>query len=180
MVSVQVRALPEQTSPDHPPKTLPPCGSAESVTATPSATSAVQSGSFAPPFVITQVRPAAFAFTMPLPFPAPTTVSASVDRTNDAVTSRSSVTLGVQLPVPVHAPPQLTNVHPAAGVAVSVTVLPNPNGALHVPNAAPSVSVHAMPAGVEATAPNPLPVTATVGVMAENRAVTDCAALSVT
>ena len=63
-----------------------------------------------------------------------------------------------QGPVPLHAPPQPVNVVPAAGVAVSVTVLPLAKLALQVP---PQL----IPAGLLMTVPVPLPVLLIVSVV---------------
>jgi hypothetical protein len=83
-------------------------------------------------------------------------------------------------PVPAQSPPQPANTQPLAGVAVSVTLVPNPNVALHVSDAALLVIVQLTPAGADVTLPDPVPVTAMLGVMAVNRAVTVWALLSVT
>jgi hypothetical protein len=63
----------------------------------------------------------------------------------------------VQVPVPLHAPPQLLKVQPLAGVAVSVTAVPGANLALQVVG-------QSMPPGELVTVP--LPVSLTVNELA--------------
>jgi len=77
--------------------------------------------------------------------------------TKVAVTFRSAVREGAQVPVPEQPPPdQPANSDPPEGVAVSVTVpLPLGNSAEHV---APQV----MPVGADATVPVPPPARVTV------------------
>src|SRR5262249_14821068 len=93
-----------------------------------------------------------------------------------AVTDVAAFTVTAQLPVPEQPPPlQPVNVEPAAGVALSVTVVPLANVAEHmVP--------HEMPTGVLVTVPVPAPAVLTVSAKGcgLNVAVTDCAALIVT
>jgi len=68
--------------------------------------------------------------TMPLPAPLVVTLSiymlgsGATAPVNAAVTFRAAVILTLQLPVPVHAPPQPVKVEPAAGAAVRVTEVP--------------------------------------------------------
>jgi hypothetical protein len=82
-----------------------------------------------------------------------------------------------QLPVPEHpAPLQPTNVEPVAGEAVSTTMVP-------VVNELPQVPPQEIPAGLELTAPVPVPDRLTlsekrIGALL-NVAVTDCAAFIV-
>ena len=68
---------------------------------------------------------------------------------NVAVTLWAALMLTVQLPVPLHAPPQPVKVLPVAGVAVRVTLAPLLNDALQV-------EPQLMPAGVLVTVPVPL------------------------
>ncbi|MBK7002904.1 MAG: hypothetical protein IPH35_24065 [Rhodoferax sp.] len=69
-------------------------------------------------------------------------------RENVAVTLCAAVILTVQLPVPLHAPPQPVKVLPVAEVAVRVTLVSLLNDALQV---APQL----MPAGVLVMVPSP-------------------------
>lgn len=113
--------------------------------------------------------------TVPVPVPAFVTLNANVDELlNVAVTARAAVIEVVQVPVPVHAPLQPTNVEPLAAAAVSVTEVPLAKLAVHV---APQL----MPAGDEVTVPEPVPafVTDNANVVAEllNVAVTARAAV---
>src|SRR5438093_9640743 len=94
--------------------------------------------------------------TVPLPVPTLLTVSAKVGRLKVAVTVVAAETETTHDPVPEHPPPlQPPKVEPAAGVAVSVTV---------VPLAKPVVQVapHVMPAGELVTVPLPVPTLLTV------------------
>ena len=63
---------------------------------------------------------------MPVPVPALVTLSANVvaELLKVAVTARAAVIDTVQAPVPVQAPLQPANVRPGAGIAVSVTWVP--------------------------------------------------------
>ncbi|MBK7001894.1 MAG: hypothetical protein IPH35_18575 [Rhodoferax sp.] len=70
---------------------------------------------------------------------------------NVAITLLAAVILTVQVPVPLHAPPQPAKLLPAAGVAASVTLVPLANAALHV---LPQL----MPAGALVTVPVPVPL----------------------
>ena len=65
-------------------------------------------------------------------FPGRVTVNRGVPRVKLAVTCRLvvSVTWQVGL-VPLHAPPHMPKNEPAAGIAVSVTIVPELKGALH-------------------------------------------------
>jgi hypothetical protein len=63
----------------------------------------------------------------------------------------------VQPPVPEHAPDHPEKLEPAAGVAVSVTLVPLVNPAAHVEG-------HEIPAGVEDTVPLPSTVTVSASV----------------
>ena len=66
-------------------------------------------------------------------------------------------TVTVQVPVPVHTPPQLAKVEPAEADAVSVTLVPSGN-------ADEQAGPHAMPAGLLVAVPLPAPVLLTVTV----------------
>jgi hypothetical protein len=65
---------------------------------------------------------------------------------NVAVTVVSAASVTLQLPVPVQAPPHPLKRLPTSGVAVSVTLVPGANHAVHV-------EPHAMPLGVLLTVP---------------------------
>jgi hypothetical protein len=65
---------------------------------------------------------------------------------NVAMTEASAKSVTLQAPVPEHMPPQAVSVWFAPGVAVSATVLPSANIALHAPG-------QLMPKGWEVTVP---------------------------
>ena len=67
-----------------------------------------------------------------------------------ALTDCGAVTVSVQVPVPLHAPPQPANTVPVDGTAVSVITLPWVRDTLH---AVPQLR----PAGADVTVPLPLP-----------------------
>src|SRR4029078_2130371 len=69
-----------------------------------------------------------------------------------AVTDFAASIDSVHGPVPLHAPPQPPNVHPASGLATSVTVVPVSKLAVHV-------SPQSMPVGVLTTRPWPVVAT---------------------
>jgi hypothetical protein len=69
---------------------------------------------------------------------------------NVAVTLLACVTVTVQVPVPLHAPLQPVKVDPVAGVAVNVTFVP-------LEKVARQVVPQEIPAGFEATVPEPCP-----------------------
>lgn len=74
---------------------------------------------------------------------------------NVAVTCFALSIVAIQVPVPLHAPLQPVKVEPASGVAVSVTL---PIAAFKF---ATHVAPQAMPVGLEATMPEPLPALVT-------------------
>ena len=74
-----------------------------------------------------------------------------------ALTLFAAFMVTTQLPVPLHAPPQPKKVAPDAGVAVSVTLLPEAKLALQV-------TPQEMPAGALATLPEPVPPLVTLRV----------------
>jgi hypothetical protein len=92
-----------------------------------------------------------------------------------ADTEKAAVIVNWQVPVPPHEPLQPTNVEPAAGVAVSVTVVPLLKFALHV-------GLQLIPLGTLVTVPVPVPFVETVSgnVESANDAVTDSADVIVT
>ena len=120
IVTVQVGVLPVQ-APAQPAKDAPGAGAAVSVTA-----------EFVGRFALHTEAPLPQLIPPPLTEPLPvTTTESGTDGVpplpppvvNDAVTDLAAVICTVQVGiVPLHAPPQLENVAPAAGVAVSVTV----------------------------------------------------------
>ena len=87
-----------------------------------------------------------------LPFTLGTT-----HRTNLAVAARSALIVSVQVPMPEQAPDQPANLDPAEAVAVSVTGTAA-KGAEHV-------EPQLIPAGLDVTEPEPLPVLATFRVL---------------
>ena len=122
--------------------------------------------------------PAGLLVTVPLPVPALETVSDGSPPfvVNVAVTVVSAVRVTTQVPVPEQPPPlQPVKVEPAAGVAVSVTVVP-------LAKVEEQVAPQVMPAGELETEPVPVPALLTVSVrgMRVNVAVTDVAAVRVT
>src|SRR5438445_266287 len=140
---------PEQPPPLQPLKVEPAAGAAVSVTAVPLAKLAAQ--------VAPQVMPAGLLVTVPAPVPALETVSVKVG-VKVAVTVVAAEIVAVQAPVPEQPPPlQPLKIEPAAGAAVSVTVLPLAKLAVHV-------APQSMPAGELVTVPLPVPAGVTVRV----------------
>ncbi len=120
VVAVSVTAqesVPPQPPPLHPAKVEPVAGVAVSVTSVPLAKVAEQ--------VVPQLMPAGLLVTVPLPVPARTTASETPPTLNVAVTVVFAVRVTLQVPVPLHPPPlHPAKLEPAAGVAVSVTLVP--------------------------------------------------------
>jgi len=140
--------VPEQPPPLQPVKVEPAAGVAVNVTAVPLAKLAEQ---LAP-----QLIPAGELVTVPLPVPALLTVSAKLGRAKVAVTVVAALRVTVQAPVPEQPPPlQPVKVEPAAGVAVSVTVVP-------LVKLAAQVAPQVIPAGLLVTVPVPVPALETV------------------
>ena len=114
-VSVQVAALPLQ-APLQPMNVDPGAATAVSVTLVPFAN------------VVSQMAPqsmlAGLLVTEPLPVPALVTVSWRCSGVKVAVTEVAAVIGTVQAAVPVQAPLQPAKLEPAAGTAVSVTLVP--------------------------------------------------------
>src|SRR5439155_19544212 len=136
---------------------------------------AVPLGKFAAQ-VAPQLMPAGLLVTVPVPAPAGVTVRAKLGVVKVAVTVVAAVTVTEQVPVPEQPPPvQPVKVEPAAGAAVSVTVVPY---ATLFGSVAPQV----MPAGALVTVPLPVPagVTVSVKVGSVKVAVTVVAAETVT
>jgi hypothetical protein len=160
--------VPEQ-APPQPMKVEPAAGVAVRVKGVPGATDSLQS--------VPHAIPAGALDTVPAPVPLLMTVRVTGIRLKVAVTAVVAFTGTMQLPVPEQAPLQPAKVEPAAGVAVSVSVVPDSTVSLQsVP--------HAIPAGVLDTEPAPVPLFVTVSVTGGgvelNVAVTDVAALTVT
>ena len=106
--------------------------------------------------VAPQLMPAGTLVTVPVPAPARMTVSVCDTRSNWAFTVVAAVTVTTHVPVPEQPPPlQPMKFEPALAAAVSVTIVPETNGAVHV---APQV----MPAGALVTVPAPVPDFVTV------------------
>src|ERR1700692_535731 len=100
-----------------------------------------------------------------VPLPDTLTLSVYWVCANVAVTLCAAFIVTTQLPTPLQAPPQPLKPQPFAGVAVSVTWVPEAQVALHVDG-------QLIPAGELVTAP--LPVTLTVNAtFCTNVAVTD-------
>jgi hypothetical protein len=110
--------------------------------------------------VLPQEMPAGADETVPLPVPPVCTVSVCVGcvpNSKSAVTASDEFMVTVQLPVPLHAPPQPANTDPAAALAESVTAVPPPNDAEQLlPQAIDPV--------VDVTVPVPTPVLLTLSV----------------
>jgi hypothetical protein len=111
--------------------------------------------------VVAQSRPAGAEIVRPVPLPVLDTVRVYVlvgaATANAAVTVWAVSIVTVQVPVPAHPPPlQPVKAAPVAGVAVRVTVVVAPKGALQtIPQS--------IPAGVERTLPLPARDTLNVG-----------------
>src|SRR5213594_2466079 len=148
--SVTVQApVPEQPPPLQPLKVEPAAGTAVSVTAVPLAKLAAQ--------VAPQLMPAGLLVTVPAPAPALETVSTRAG-VKVAVTVVAAEIVTVQVPAPEQpAPLQPPKVEPAAGAAVSVTVVP-------LVKLAAQVAPQSRPAGELVTVPLPVPAGVTVRV----------------
>jgi len=144
LVKLMVQVVVPVQAPDHPPKLDPALGVAVKVTEVPLLKTALQ--------VAPQLMPAGLLVTVPLPFPERATVSEGDEdaEAKAAVTLAFAVKSTLHVPVPLHAPLQPAKVEFAAGVAVSVTVLPELNVAWHV---VPQL----MPDGSLVTVPLPVP-----------------------
>src|SRR5688572_8748026 len=92
--------------------------------------------------------PAGLDDTVPVPVPFFDTNSVTSSRTKLAVIVVSSVTVTLQAPVPLHAPPQPTNVEGGTGVAANEITVPSSTVIEHVaPHSIPEPS----------TVPEPMP-----------------------
>ena len=148
LVGVTVHVpVPEQPPPDQPPKTEPAAGVAVRTIEPPDGKVAEH--------VVPHVMPAGVLVTLPLPSPARTTVTATGAGANAAPTVVAVVIATVHAPVPEQLPDQPVKTVPAAGVAVSLTLVPVLNVAEHV---APQL----IPAGALLTVPLPVRVTVKV------------------
>lgn len=169
-LKVTVQAPVPVQSPPQPAKVEPMPAAAANVTAVPSGKVVAQ--------VAPQVMPEGVEVIAPVPLPNVLTVSTCAVpllSVKMALTFVAAVTKTVQAPVPEHAPPQPPKVDPLEAAAVSVTWVP-------WSYEAEQVAPQSMPAGVEVTAPAPLPVLLTVSTsdVRSKVAVTLCAWLSVT
>jgi hypothetical protein len=139
--------VPEQPPPDQPPKTEPAAGVAVRTIEPPDGKVAEQ--------VVPQLMPAGALVTLPLPSPARTTVTVTGAGENAAPTVAALAIVTAHAPVPEQLPDHPVKTAPAAGAAVSVTLVPVLNIAEHV---VPQL----MPAGALLTVPFPVRVTVKV------------------
>ena len=144
--------VPEQ-APLHPENVEPESGVAVSAALVPCANGALH--------VAPQLIPAGTLKTVPVPVPVLLTESVKFvvggPGVNVAVTEVLADSVTEQEPVPEQDPPHPENVEPESGMAVSATLVPCANGALHV---APQL----IPAGALETVPVPVPVLLTESV----------------
>ena len=99
-----------------------------------------------------QSMPAGVEVTLPVPVPFFEMVSVGATSVNAASTVVLEFIGNVQVPVPLHPPPdQPVKVEPADAAAVSVTLVP-------VENACEQLVPQSMPAGAEVTLPPPVPL----------------------
>jgi hypothetical protein len=147
-VSVHV-PVPLHPPPDQPVKIDPTSAAAVSVTLVPAGNDAEH--------VEPQLTPIGEEVTPPVPVPLFETVNVgSGAGANAASTLVFELSVNVHVPVPVHPPPdQPVNVEFAAGVAVSVMLVP-------LVNDAEQVVPQSMPAGEEVTLPPPVPLLETL------------------
>jgi hypothetical protein len=141
--TVQV-PVPEQPPPDQPVKTEPVAGVAVSTIELPDEKLAEH--------VVPHEMPAGALVTVPLPRPARTTANVTGAGAKAALTVVAVVKTSAQLPVPEQPPPQPVKTEPIAGIAVSVTLVPDAKEAEH---ALPQL----IPAGELVTEPLPVRVT---------------------
>jgi hypothetical protein len=141
--------VPEQPPPLQPMKAVPKVGRAVRVTVVPLGKLATQP--------VPQLMPAGVLVMVPTPLPAIVMPSTwvVVGAAKLAVTAVGAARVTTQVPVPVQPPLQPAKTEPAAGVAVSVTVLPAEYEAEH---ALPQL----IPAGLLVTVPVPAPPLVTV------------------
>lgn len=100
--------------------------------------------------VVPQSMPAGIEVTVPEPEPARTTVSEMGAGEKVATTSVAADSMTVQVPEPMHAPPQPEKTEPVPATAVSVTRVPVEKVLMQSP-------VQSTPAGDEVTRPLPTP-----------------------
>jgi len=143
--------VPEQPLPLQPANVEPAAGAALRVTTVPVVKEVEQ--------VAPHEIPAGELVTVPPPVPALVTVRAKDDCMKVAVTVVAVFSVTVHVPVPMQPPPPLqpVKVDPAAGAAVSVTIVPFANDAEHV-------APQEMAAGLLVTVPLPAPAFETVNV----------------
>src|SRR6185436_8235767 len=166
-LTVTAQVLVPEQAPVQPAKEEPAAGVAVKVIAVPGVSDCEQ---LAP-----QLMPAGLLVTVPEPAPLLVTESVTGSRLNVAVAEMAVLTVTAQVPVPEHAPLQPANDEPAAGVAVSVLVVP---GVTDCEQVAPQL----MPAGLLVTVPEPAPLLVTESVTGSRLkvAVTEVVALTVT
>lgn len=158
--------VPEQPPPLQPMKAVPKVGRAVRVTVVPLGKLATQP--------VPQLMPAGVLVMVPVPLPAIVMPSTWVVGTAKlAVTAVAAAIVTTQVPVPVQPPLQPAKTEPAAGVAVSVTVLP---AEYEAEQALPQL----IPAGLLAMDPRPVPATVTLSgkVWSANVALTLVAAVT--
>src|SRR3954453_5056937 len=103
-----------------------------------------------------QLMPAGEDVTPPPPVPVFITISVSVCSVNVAVIVTGAPMVSMQVPVPLHPPPdQPVNVEPVAGAALNVTAVPFVKFSLQ---STPQL----MPAGTDVMVPAPLPAFVTL------------------
>lgn len=115
--------------------------------------------------LIAQLMPAGMLVITPPPAePEPgATVSRNGAAVKPVVTALvTPLTIGSVQVLPVQLPVKPSKLDPLAPLAISVTVLPAENDALHTPLTKPAFTVHAMPEGELVTLPFPVPVPLTV------------------
>lgn len=186
-MTLKLHAPVPEHAPAHPLNTDPDAGAADNVTVVGFVYDAAQVPDFTPLVDVQLILVCAgllVPVTVPDPAPSIFTV-ASVGPAKVAVTDTGDVPMTkVQSPVPgqfTAALDQPAKVDPD-GVACRVTVSPGPIAEVfvHVPDAAPAVTVHEIPNPVvSVTDPLPVPDPVTVTVVALNVAETDCAELIV-
>jgi hypothetical protein len=116
-------------APPHPENVQPDAGVADSATLAPTVNVALHDPVDAS-FATMQAIP--LGVELIDPDPVPVVVSVAVVPSNRATTPREPLIVSVQLPVPVHEPSHPTKRLAAPGCALSTTVLPSANDALHV------------------------------------------------
>jgi len=150
-VTVTLHVVAPLQAPDQPAKTEEPVGVAVRVTSVPGGKLALQ--------VFPQLMPAGLLLTVPVPVPARVSVSTGAGL-NVALTEVFPVSVNLQDPVPLQAPPHPTNDELAFAVAESATDV------FGWKSAAQFLS-HLIPAGLLVMVPAPLPLIFTASCTAE-------------